>query len=381
MRDRIASIGDYRTRARRALPRMVFDFIDGGSFAENTLKHNVEDFASLQLRQRVLRGGSAPDLSLELLGQRLSMPLLLAPVGMAGLFARRGEVQAARAARKLGIPFCLSTVSVCSIEEVARTVGTPPWFQLYMLRDRGWMKAMLDRAAAAGTSTLVFTVDLAVPGIRYRDFRSGFSAEPSLERSLRRIAAGATHPCWLWDVFVRGRPLGFGNLSGAQNDQRGFGAFWSWIRSNFDPGATWADIEWLRANWRGPIVLKGILDSGDALQAVKCGADAVIVSNHGGRQLDDVVSSIRALPRIVAAVNGRLPVLFDGGIRSGLDMLKALALGASACLVGRPWAYALAANGEAGVAHMIDILRQELTTALTLSGCSDLASVADCLDI
>ncbi|MBS0418423.1 MAG: L-lactate dehydrogenase [Proteobacteria bacterium] len=378
---RPASIGDYRARARRALPRMVFDFIDGGSFAENTLRRNVEDFASLSLRQRVLRGGAAPDLSLELFGQRLSLPLLLAPVGMAGLLARRGEVQAARAARKSGIPFCLSTVSVCSIDEVAQSAGTAPWFQLYMLRDRGWMKAMLDRAAAAGAPALVFTVDLAVPGIRYRDFRSGFAAEPSLERSLRRIVAGATHPGWLWDVFVRGRPLGFGNLSGAQNDQRSFAAFWSWIRANFEPSASWADIEWLRAHWRGPIVLKGILDSGDALQAVKCGADAVIVSNHGGRQLDDVVSSIRALPGIVAAVNGRLPVLFDGGIRSGLDMLKALALGANACLVGRPWAYALAAGGEAGVAHMVDILRQELTTALTLSGCSDLASVAGCLDL
>lgn len=378
---RPASIGDYRLRARRALPRMVFDFIDGGSFAENTLKRNVADFGSLRLRQRVLRGGSSPDLSLELLGQQLSMPLLLAPVGMAGLFARRGEVQAARAARKLGIPFCLSTVSVCSIEEVAHTAGTPPWFQLYMLRDRGWMKAMLDRAAAAGARTLVFTVDLAVPGIRYRDFRSGFAAEPSWERNLRRIIAGAAHPGWMWDVLVRGRPLGFGNLSGVHNNQRSFAAFWNWIRSNFDPTATWADIEWLRASWSGPIILKGILDSGDAVQAVKCGADGVIVSNHGGRQLDDVASSICALPRIVDAVDGRLPVLFDGGIRSGLDMLKALGLGAKACLVGRPWAYALAAGGEDGVAHMIEILRQELTTAMTLSGCADLASVAGSLDL
>jgi len=360
---------------------MVFDFIDGGSFAEQTLRRNVEDFGSLRLRQRVLCGGSAPELSIELLGQRLPMPLLLAPVGMAGLLARRGEIQAARAARKAGIPFCLSTVSVCSIEEVAHQAGTPPWFQLYMLRDRGWMKAMLDRAAAAGARTLVFTVDLAVPGIRYRDFRSGFAAEPSWERTIRRLVGGATHPGWVWDVLVRGRPLGFGNLSGTHNNQRSFAAFWSWIRSNFDPTATWADIEWLRASWSGPIVLKGILDSGDALQAVTCGADAVIVSNHGGRQLDDVVSSIRVLPRIVDAVDGRLPVLLDGEIRSGLDMLKALALGAKACLVGRPWAYALAAGGEGAVAHLIEILRQELTTALTLSGCTDLTSVAGSLDL
>lgn len=359
---------------------MLFDFVDGGSYAENTLRRNVDDLGALRLRQRVLRGASTPDFSLDLFGQRLSMPLLLAPVGMAGMLACRGEVQAARAAHELGIPFCLSTVSVCSIEEVAQSVSTPPWFQLYMLRDRGWMKAMLERVAAAGSPVLVFTVDLAVPGIRYRDLRSGFSAAPSLERFFRRIVGGATHPRWMWDVLIRGRPLGFGNLSGVDNRQRNFAAFWSWIRSNFDPAATWADLEWLRSNWSGPIVLKGILEPGDALQAVRAGMDGLIVSNHGGRQLDDVASSIQALPRIVAAVEGRLPVLFDGGIRSGLDVLKALALGAQACLIGRAWAYALAAGGQAGVAHLLGIFRQELATALTLSGCSRLSDVSDVLD-
>jgi L-lactate dehydrogenase (cytochrome) len=359
---------------------MVFDFIDGGSYAERTLERNVDDLKSLQLRQRVLRGASSADLTTELFGQRLSMPLLLAPIGMAGIFARRGEVQAARAAQKAGVPFCLSTVSVCSIEEVAESASSPPWFQLYMLRDRGWMKAMLERAATEGAPVLVFTVDLAVPGMRYRDVRSGFSGDPSFERFFRRLAGGALHPRWAWDVLVKGQPIGFGNLSGAQNSQPGLGAFWNWIRSNFDPSATWADIEWLRSQWRGPIILKGILDAGDAIQAVKAGADGIIVSNHGGRQLDSVSSSILALPRIVEAVDGRLPVLFDGGIRSGLDVLKALALGARACLIGRPWAYALAAGGEQGVAHMIEIIRQELTTALILSGCSDLADVRDVLD-
>jgi L-lactate dehydrogenase (cytochrome) len=359
---------------------MVFDFVDGGSYAEKTLQRNVDDLGALRLRQRVLRGASAPDFSLELFGERLSMPLLLAPVGMAGMLARRGEVQAARAARAQGIPFCLSTVSVCSIEEVAEFAGTPPWFQLYMLRDRGWMKAMLERAAAAGAPVLVFTVDLAVPGIRHRDLRSGFSAEPSLERFVRRVAGGAAHPRWMWDVLIRGRPLGFGNLSGANNSQRSFAAFWNWIRSNFDPAATWADLEWLRANWPGPIVLKGILEPEDAIRALRAGMDGLIVSNHGGRQLDDVISSIQALPRIVDAVEGRLPVLFDGGIRSGLDVLKALALGAQACLIGRPWAYALAADGQAGVAHLLGILRQELAPALTLSGCSHLADVHAVLD-
>jgi L-lactate dehydrogenase (cytochrome) len=359
---------------------MMFDFVDGGSYAENTLRRNVDDLAALRLRQRVLRGASSLDFSLELFGQRLSMPLLLAPVGMAGMLARRGEVQAARAARELGIPFCLSTVSVCSIEEVAHCAGTPPWFQLYMLRDRGWMKAMLERAEAAGAPVLVFTVDLPVPGIRHRDLRSGFSAEPSVERFFWRALGGASHPRWMWDVLIRGRPLGFGNLCGAHTSPRSFAAFWNWIRSNFDPGATWADLEWLRANWSGPIVLKGILEPEDAVQAVRAGMDGLIVSNHGGRQLDDVISSIRALPRIVDAVEGRMPVLFDGGIRSGIDMLKALALGAQACLIGRPWAYALAAGGQAGVAHLLGMFRQELATALTLSGCSRLTDVSEVLN-
>jgi L-lactate dehydrogenase (cytochrome) len=368
-----ASASDYRELARRALPRMIFDYVDGGANAEHTLARNVEDFRLLELRQRVLRDASETRLETSLFGQRLAMPLILAPIGLAGILARRGEVQAARAANGAGIPFCLSTVSVCSLDEVVRATTAPPWFQLYMLKDRGRMRALLERASEFNSPALMFTVDLAVPGARYRDVRSGFSADPSFLQLMQRLGGGIAHPRWSWDVLVRGQPHSFGNLAELDATGGRFGALWSWIRANFDPSATWKDIEWVRSIWPGPIILKGILDVEDAREAVAVGADGIVVSNHGGRQLDDVRSSIRALPRLADALHGDIRLLFDGGIRSGLDILKVLALGSDVCMIGRLWAYALAAQGERGVANLLAMLRQELLVAMALTGCSNTA--------
>ena len=368
---------DYRRLARRRLPRMVFDYIDGGAFDELTLGRNEADLAAVQLRQRVLHDCADLKLETRLFGQDMAMPLVLAPVGMSGMYARRGEVQAARAAQGAGVPFCLSTVSVCSIEEVAAAVSAPPWFQLYMIKDRARLSDLLARAQAVTSPPLVFTVDMAVPGLRYRDSRSGFAGDPSLTRSLTRMIDGATHPAWVWDLFVHGRPHSFGNLKGVEQtgpgQERGLAAYWNWIRENFDPSATWKDLDWLRERWKGPIIIKGILDVEDAKLAAQAGADGLIVSNHGGRQLDSTPSSITALPPIVEAVGGKMTVLMDGGIRSGLDILKARALGADACLIGRAWAWALAAEREQGVARLLKTLRQELSVAMALTGCRDIA--------
>jgi len=367
-----ASVSDYRELARRRLPRLLFDYIDGGSYAEATLRRNVSDFEDLALRQRVLRDVSEISLATELFGQKLSMPVMLAPVGMAGMYARRGEVQAAKAACAAGVPFCLSTVGVCDLDEVTTGCGTPPWFQLYMIRDRGYMEALLAKAKALGSPVLVFTVDLPVPGARYRDMRSGLFGGPgSLTTGLKRAIDGITHPGWLFDVQLGGKPHTFGNIAAAIPEAKGMAEFWPWVTKNFDPTLTWKDLDWIRARWDGPIVIKGILDPEDAREAVKAGADGIIVSNHGGRQLDGVLSGVRALPPIAEAVGDDLTVLMDGGVRSGLDVIKALALGAKACLIGRPWAWALGARGEAGVAHVLQILRQEMTMTMALTGCTD----------
>ena len=363
-------ISDYRELARRRLPRVLFDYIDGGAFSESTLRHNVEDFDRVMLRQRVLRDVSAIDLSTRLFGQEMALPVALAPVGMSGLYARRGEVQAAKAARAAGVPMCLSTVSICDIAEVVKGAGAPVWFQLYMIKDRGFMRELLAEARAQGSPVLVFTVDLPVPGIRYRDARTATGGK-SATSSARTIMDGLCHPEWLWDVQVHGRPHIFGNLARAIPEAKGVSDFWSWVGSTFDPGVTWKDIAWVREQWDGPIVIKGVLDPEDARDAVRAGADGVVVSNHGGRQLDGAPSSVAALPAVVDAVGDRTAVLMDGGVRSGLDVVKALSLGAKACLVGRPWAWALGARGEAGVAHMLDILKREMTVAMTLTGCTD----------
>ena len=363
-----ASVADYRERARRRLPPMFFEYIDGGSYAEVTLERNVADIEALALRQRVMRDMTQLDLSVEVLGQKMAMPIGLSPVGMAGMYARRGEVQAARAAAAAGVPFCLSTVGVCSVEEVAES-GKAPWFQLYMLKDRGYMRELLGRAKAAGCPVLVFTVDLPLPGARYRDIRSGFTGATALSGALNTAWQGVTHPEWLWDVWLNGRPHSLGSVAGAIPQGRSVTDFLSWIAKNFDRSVTWADLDFVRQVWDGPIVIKGVLDPEDARDAVRAGAQGLVVSNHGGRQLDGVRSSISALPAIVDAVGDDLEVLMDGGIRSGLDVLKALSLGAKACFIGRAWAYALGAGGRPMVAKMLGTLRAELSTAMVLTGC------------
>ena len=363
-----ASVSDYRELARRRLPPMFFEYIDGGSYAEVTLKRNVADMEAIALRQRVMRDMSQLDMSVETLGQTMSFPVGLSPVGMAGMYGSRGEVQAARAAASLGVPFCLSTVGVCSVEEVAAS-GAAPWFQLYMLKDRGYMAELIARAKAAGCPVLVFTVDLPLPGSRYRDVRSGFTGSRGISGAINTAWQGVTHPHWLWDVWLHGRPHTLGSVANAVPRAGGVTDFLAWIAGNFDRSVTWADLDWVRKTWDGPIVIKGVLDPDDARDARLAGAQGLIVSNHGGRQLDGVRSSISALPAVVDAVGSELEVYLDGGVRSGLDVLKALSLGAQACVVGRAWAYALGAGGEKMVARMLGTLRSELATAMVLTGC------------
>jgi len=364
----IASVGDFREAARRRLPRFLFEYIDGGSFGEVTLRHNVDDLAGITLRQRVLRDVADIDLVTGLFGQRLAMPVALAPVGLAGMNARRGECQAVRAAVRAGIPFTLSTVSACSLSEVAAAAAAPFWFQLYMLRDRGFMKDLLAQARQARCPVLMFTVDLPVSGLRYRDFRSGLSGAPGLAGTLRRFGQALARPAWAWDVGLLGRPHGFGNVAPIMGQRTGMQDFFAWAQKNFDPSIRWSDLDFIRSEWTGPLIIKGILDPEDAREAVAFGADGIVVSNHGGRQLDGALSTARALPPIADAVGDRLTVLADGGVRSGLDVLRLLALGAKAVLLGRAWAYALGAQGEAGVARLLALIEAELRIAMALAG-------------
>jgi L-lactate dehydrogenase (cytochrome) len=363
-----ASALDYRELARRRLPRFLFDYLDGGAFAEVTLGRNVTDLAAVALRQRVLRNVAGIDVSTTLFGQRLALPVALAPIGLAGLMARRGEVQAARAAEAAGVPFTLSTVAACAIEEVQHGTTRPFWFQLYMIRDRGFMRDLMARAVAASCSTLVFTVDMPVPGTRYRDYHSGLAGAPGLAGKLRRGLQGACHPRWVVDVGLRGRPHSLGNIAPVLGSRSAIEDFFAWMRANFDPSINWRDLDFIRSEWRGPLILKGLLDPADALEAAAMGADGIIVSNHGGRQLDGVLSAARALPLIADAVANRLTILADGGVRSGLDVVRLLALGADGVLLGRAWAYALAAAGEAGVAHVLRLIEAEMRVAMALTG-------------
>jgi L-lactate dehydrogenase (cytochrome) len=363
-----ASIEDYRALARQRLPRFLFDYIDGGSYAEVTLRRNIIDLERVALRQRVLRDVSSIDLSTTLFGLRLSMPIILAPIGLAGLNARRGEVLAVRAAEAAGVPFCLSTLSVCPLAEVARAASKPPWFQLYMIRDRAFMIALLEEAERIGCPALLFTVDMPVPGSRYRDYRSGLAGAAGLRGASRRVGQALLRPRWAWQVGLCGRPLALGNVAPVLGKRSGLEDFFAWMRDNFDPSVTWEDIEWVRARWKRPLILKGILDPEDALEALRAGVDGIVVSNHGGRQLDGVLSSARALPAIADAVGHRLTVLADGGIRSGLDVVRMLSLGAQGVLIGRAWVYALAAEGAAGVSHVLDLMAAEMKVAMALTG-------------
>lgn len=373
----ISSANDYREAARRRLPPFLFHYIDGGAYAEYTLKRNVEDLSSIALRQRVLKDMTQLDLSTEIFGEQLSLPVALSPVGLTGMYARRGEVQAAMAADKKGIPFTMSTVSVCPIEEVTPKINRPMWFQLYVLRDRKFMQNVLERAKAAGCSTLVFTVDMPVPGARYRDAHSGMSGPNA---AMRRYLQACTHPHWAMNVGLLGRPHDLGNVSKYLGKAIGLEDYIGWLGNNFDPSISWKDLEWIRDFWDGAMVIKGILDPQDAKDAVRFGADGIVVSNHGGRQLDGVMSTATALPKIADAVKGDIKILVDSGIRNGLDVVRMLALGADLCMLGRAFIYALAADGEAGVTNLLNLIDKEMRVAMTLTSVNRIQDInRDCL--
>jgi L-lactate dehydrogenase (cytochrome) len=368
----ISSASDYREAARRKLPRFLFDYIDGGAYAEHTLRANSADLTGISLRQRILKNVETLSLGTTLFDQPLSMPIILAPVGLTGMFARRGEVQAVKAAQNKGIPLCLSTVSVCSIEEVVAASQQSIWFQLYVLKDRGFMKNALERAKAAGVKNLVFTVDMPTPGARYRDAHSGMSGPFA---SSRRMLQAMTRPDWAFNVGLMGRPHDLGNISKYLGKAVTLEDYMGWLANNFDPSISWSDLEWIREFWKGPMIIKGILDPQDARDAVSFGADGIVVSNHGGRQLDGVLSTARALPPIMQAVGNDLTVLVDSGIRSGLDVVRMLALGAKGVLLGRSMAYALAADGQRGVENMLDIFAREMRVAMTLTGVTSIGQI------
>ncbi|OBU06020.1 FMN-dependent L-lactate dehydrogenase LldD [Morganella psychrotolerans] len=369
----ISASTDYRAAAKAKLPPFLFHYIDGGAYAEHTLKRNTSDLADIALRQRVLRDMSSLSLETELFGEKLAMPVALAPVGLTGMYARRGEVQAAKAAANKGIPFTLSTVSVCPIEEVAPAIDRPMWFQLYVLRDRGFMKNALERAKAAGVKTLVFTVDMPVPGARYRDAHSGMSGPNA---AMRRVLQAMTHPRWALDVGLLGKPHDLGNISAYRGEPTKLEDYIGWLGANFDPSISWKDLEWIREFWEGPMIIKGILDAEDAKDAVRFGADGIIVSNHGGRQLDGVLSTARALPAIADAVKSDITILSDSGVRNGLDVVRMIALGADSVLLGRAFVYALAAHGQAGVENLLDLIDKEMRVAMTLTGAKTIRDIS-----
>ncbi|CAK00766.1 FMN-dependent L-lactate dehydrogenase LldD [Bartonella tribocorum] len=368
----IASTFDYRKAAKRRLPPFLFHYIDGGAYAEETLRRNCSDLQALALRQRILRQVGGVDLSIKLFEQRLDLPIVLAPVGLTGMYARRGEVQAAHAATAKGIPFTLSSVSVCPIAEVQEAVGGGFWFQLYVLKDRGFMRDALERAWASGVRTLVFTVDMPIPGARYRDAHSGMSGPYA---GLRRFLQAFTHPHWAWNVGIMGRPHDLGNVSTYLEKKIALDDYVGWLGANFDPSIGWHDLQWIRDFWKGKMILKGILDPEDAREAVQFGADGIVVSNHGGRQLDGVLSTARALPAIAEAVKNDLVILADSGVRSGLDVVRMIAQGADAVMIGRAFVYALAAAGEKGVAHLLDLFANEMRVAMTLTGAQTLKEI------
>lgn len=372
---KIVNFAGFRAAAKSRLPSFLFEYIDGGSYDEHTLQRNVEDFKAVILRQRVLRDVSNIKTATRLFGRDMAMPVALAPIGIAGFYRRRGEVQAIRAAESAGIPMVLSTMACCSVEEVSAASAQPFWIQLYMIRDRGFMEDFMARIAEAGIDTLFLTVDLAINGIRYRDRIGGLAGAQGLVARPDRLIDILSHPAWALDVGLMGRPLVIGNVAPAMPGGAGLKQFQAWVGRNFDPSVTYKDIAWLRGYWKGRLVLKGITDPQDAARAVEEGMDGIVVSNHGGRQLDGALSSIAALPAVRDAVAGRTTIMLDGGIRSGLDVLRALALGADGVLLGRAWAWALAAGGQAGVAAMLAIIKEELEVAMALTGQNDVRAL------
>jgi len=365
-------IEDLRQAARRRVPRAFFGYAEAGSYSEQTLRVNRGDLDRIGLRQRVLVDVSARDTGTKLLGETIALPIALAPIGIGGLQWGNGEILACRAAQAAGIPYTLGTLSICSIEDVAISVGKPFWFQLYVMKDRGFARSLVERAIAAKCSALVVTVDLQVLGQRHADIRNGLSVPPSLK--LGNLIDMALRPRWAYRVLA-GKRWTFGNLAGHVKGEQGVKALAEWIGHQFDASLNWNDIDWIRNIWPGKLIIKGILDIEDAKLAAKTGAAAIVVSNHGGRQLDGAASTISMLPRIADAVSGDVEILFDGGIRSGHDVMRALALGANGCLIGRAYVYGLGAGGEAGVATAIEIIRKELSVTMALTGTRSIAEI------
>jgi L-lactate dehydrogenase (cytochrome) len=370
----ITCIEDLRELHKRRVPRAFFDYADRGSYAEETLRANREDLQQIKFRQRVLVDVSKRDLKTTILGEPAAMPLILAPVGLLGMQHGDGEIHACRAAQAAGIPFTQSTMSICSIEEIAAAAAKPFWFQLYVMKDRGFIKSLIERAISAKCSALVLTVDLPVNGQRHADIKNGMTVPP--EWSLSKLLDFASKPAWVAGV-LRGKRRSFGNLVGHLKGSDDITVLSTWISSQFDTTLSWKDVDWIRSIWPGKLILKGILDVEDAELAAKSGAQALVVSNHGGRQLDGAPSSIEALPEIVDAVGARMEIMFDSGIRSGQDVMRALALGAKSCMIGRAYAYGLGAAGEAGVAKAIDLIAKELTTTMGLCGVNTIAEIDD----
>jgi len=368
----INSIADLRELARRRIPRAIFDYADRGSYDEVTFGRNLSDFAAIKLRQRVMVDVSKQQLSTTVLGEDWTIPVGIGPTGLTGLFHANGEMLGARAAQTFGVPFCLSTLSICSIEDVRSVTQKPFWFQVYLMRDRGFNVELLERAKAANCSAIMLTVDMPVQGLRRRDAKNGLSIPPRL--TLQNALEVAMKPGWALKVLT-GKRRSFGNLEGRMAEGAGLKTLAERIAQQFDPTVTWKDLAWLRQQWPRKIIVKGILDAEDARLAVDHGVDAMVVSNHGGRQLDGARSTISALPEVVNAVAGRAEILLDGGVRTGQDVLKALALGARGCLIGKAFLYALAARGEAGVALALDIIRKELAVSLALTGANDVRNV------
>jgi L-lactate dehydrogenase (cytochrome) len=368
----VTCIEDLREIARHKVPRMFFDYAESGSYAEETLAANRRDLEAILLRQKILVDVSKRSTATQILGKPASVPLALAPIGLCGMQRGNGEILAAKAAAKAGIPFCLSTMSVCSIEDVAEEVSEPFWFQLYVMRDREFIRALVERAQAAKCSALVLTVDLQVLGQRHRDIKNGLSVPPKMR--LANLIDIATKPAWIMSV-LRAKRRNFGNIVGHVQSAGDNISLAEWIAGQFDPALNWEDVKWIRSIWKGPLILKGILDIDDAKLAAAHGADAIVVSNHGGRQLDGAPSSIWALPKIVEAVGNKVEVLFDGGVRSGQDVMRALALGAKACMVGRAYVYGLGARGEEGVSEAIGFIRRELETTMALTGVNKISEI------
>jgi len=368
----ITCIEDLRLLHKRRVPKAFFDYADRGSYAEETLRANRDDLQKIKFRQRILVDVSKRDLSTTILGEPSSMPLILAPVGLLGMQHGDGEIHACRAAQAAGIPFTQSTMSICSIEDIAGSVEKPFWFQLYVMKDRGFIKALVERAIAAKCSALCLTVDLQVIGQRHQDIKNGMSVPP--EWTLSKLFDFATKPAWVQGV-LQGKRRTFGNIAGHVNNTEDLTKLSAWTAAQFDTSLNWKDVDWIRSIWPGKLIIKGIHDIEDAKLAAQTGAQALVVSNHGGRQLDGAPSSIHVLPGIADAVGDKIEIMFDGGIRSGQDVMRALALGAKSCMLGRAYAYGLGAGGQAGVAKAIDIIRNELLTTMGLCGVNTVAEI------